>query len=31
MLGAARPALTMTSFEPLADRGPVCRLAARSN
>ncbi len=31
MLGAARPPLTMTSFEPLADRGPVCRLAARSN
>jgi predicted ArsR family transcriptional regulator len=31
MLGAARPALTMTSFEPLADRGPVCRLTARTN
>ena len=31
MLGAARPALTMTSFEPLAERGPVCRLTARTN
>jgi predicted ArsR family transcriptional regulator len=30
MLGAARPPLAMTSFEPLADRGPVCRLAARA-
>jgi predicted ArsR family transcriptional regulator len=30
MLGTARPALTMTSFEPLADRGPVCRLTARA-
>jgi predicted ArsR family transcriptional regulator len=30
MLGAARPPLAMTSFEPLADRGPVCRLTARA-
>ena len=30
MLGAARPALTMTSFQPLADRGPICRLTARA-
>jgi len=30
MLGAARPALVMTSFEPLAERTTVCRLFARA-
>jgi predicted ArsR family transcriptional regulator len=30
MLGATRPALSMTSFEPLADRSTVCRLTARA-
>jgi predicted ArsR family transcriptional regulator len=30
MLGASRPALRLVTFEPLADRGTVCRLAARS-
>jgi len=30
MLGAARPALGMTAFQPLADRGNVCRLSARA-
>jgi predicted ArsR family transcriptional regulator len=30
MLGAARPSLTMTSFEPLAERTTVCRLRARA-
>jgi predicted ArsR family transcriptional regulator len=29
VLGASRPALRMTAFEPLADRG-ICRLTARS-
>lgn len=28
MLGASRPALELASFEPLADRGQVCRLTA---
>jgi predicted ArsR family transcriptional regulator len=29
MLGASRPALRLTSFEPLADRTTLCRLTAR--
>jgi predicted ArsR family transcriptional regulator len=29
MLGASRPAMTLTAFEPLADRSSVCRLSAR--
>jgi predicted ArsR family transcriptional regulator len=29
MLGAARPALAMTSFEPLANRSTICRISAR--
>lgn len=28
MLGGCRPALAMSSFQPLADRGQVCRLTA---
>lgn len=31
MLGAARPPLRIGSFEPLADRGTVCRLEARGS
>jgi predicted ArsR family transcriptional regulator len=31
MLGASRPPLRMTSFEPLADRGAVCRLTAHGS
>lgn len=31
MLAASRPSLRMGSFEPLADRGTVCRLTARSS
>jgi len=30
MLGAARPPLSMTSFEPLAERTTMCRLNART-
>jgi predicted ArsR family transcriptional regulator len=29
MLGASRPAMALATFEPLADRGTVCRLVAR--
>jgi predicted ArsR family transcriptional regulator len=29
MLGASRPALRLTAFEPLADRTTICRLTAR--
>ncbi len=29
MLGASRPPLRMTAFEPLADRSTICRLTAR--
>jgi len=31
MLAASRPALRMTSFEPLAERTTVCRLTARED
>ena len=29
VLGASRPPLRMTAFEPLAERSTVCRLTAR--
>ena len=31
MLGASRPSLRMTEFEPLAERSAVCRLVARGS
>lgn len=31
VLGASRPSLRMTSFEPLADRTTVCKLSARAS